>query len=277
MKKVSIITINYNNREGLKKTIESITNQTFSNYEYIIIDGGSTDGSVDIIKKHADKIDYWVSEPDQGIYHAMNKGILKAHGEYCNFMNSGDTLYSSSTLEEIFTQTFTESILIGKYASVKNPKGSGYQASDITMLGLCKRHPNHQATFIKKELFNDNQYDENFKIVSDWKFFIEMIIYKNCSVALIDTLVTFYDLEGISSLNKKLYEQECTQVLRGIFPERIYQDYKYFIKSDSTILRLTPYFNKTRGFQKLIYGIINTLIHTRLLLYKLLGKKLDRP
>lgn len=87
--KYSIITINYNNADGLRRTIESVVNQTYKDIEYIIIDGGSTDGSVDVIKEYGSQIDYWVSEPDKGIYNAMNKGILQAHGEYLNFMNSG--------------------------------------------------------------------------------------------------------------------------------------------------------------------------------------------
>ena len=85
--KVSVITINYNNCDGLSRTIESVVKQSFKEYEYIVIDGGSTDGSADVIRKYADKIDYWVSESDKGIYNAMNKGIDVAKGEYCNFMN----------------------------------------------------------------------------------------------------------------------------------------------------------------------------------------------
>lgn len=81
-RKFSIITINYNNKEGLRKTIESVVGQSFRDFEYIIIDGGSTDGSIEVIKEYAGKVDYWVSEPDKGIYHAMNKGVLQAHGEY---------------------------------------------------------------------------------------------------------------------------------------------------------------------------------------------------
>ena len=99
--KLSVITINYNNRDGLRKTIESVVNQTCRDFEYIIIDGGSTDGSVDVIKQYADRIDYWVSEPDKGIYHAMNKGIAVAHGEYLNFMNSGDCFYESTVVENV--------------------------------------------------------------------------------------------------------------------------------------------------------------------------------
>lgn len=98
-RKFSIITINYNNKEGLRKTIESVVGQSFRDFEYIIIDGGSTDGSIEVIKEYAGKVDYWVSEPDKGIYHAMNKGVLQAHGEYLNFMNSGDEFYNNGVLQ----------------------------------------------------------------------------------------------------------------------------------------------------------------------------------
>ena len=96
--KFSIITINYNNKDGLEMTINSVLGQSFQGFEYIIIDGGSTDGSIDIIKKYESRIDYWVSEPDNGVYNAMNKGIRKATGDYINFMNSGDAYHSSSAL-----------------------------------------------------------------------------------------------------------------------------------------------------------------------------------
>src|SRR5574344_2490955 len=112
--KLSIITINYNNAEGLEKTIKSVINQTFTDYEYIIIDGGSTDGSTDIIKKYRENIDYWVSESDKGIYKAMNKGITYTHGEYLNFMNSGDCFHSSTVLNEVARNFNNTDIIIGR-------------------------------------------------------------------------------------------------------------------------------------------------------------------
>ena len=111
--KLSVITINFNNRDGLRKTIESVVNQTFKDFEYIIIDGGSTDGSVDVIKEYADRIDYWVSEPDKGIYNAMNKGIDVAKGEYCIFMNSGDCFYVNDVYENVFRELDGVDIIIG--------------------------------------------------------------------------------------------------------------------------------------------------------------------
>ena len=106
--KLSIITINYNNTKGLRRTIESVACQTSRDYEFIIIDGGSSDGSVDVIKEYADKIDYWVSEPDGGIYPAMNKGVRSAHGEYCIFMNSGDEFYTKDVIESVINLQINE-------------------------------------------------------------------------------------------------------------------------------------------------------------------------
>ena len=106
--KYSIITVNYNNRDGLRATIESVVNQTYRDYEFIVIDGGSTDGSTDVLKEFDDKITYWVSEPDKGIYNGMNKGIAKATGDYLNFMNSGDCFYNEKVLELLNKNTYRQ-------------------------------------------------------------------------------------------------------------------------------------------------------------------------
>ena len=108
----TIITINYNNKEGLERTIKSTAKQTFKNFEYIVIDGGSTDGSVEVIKQYASEIDFWVSEKDNGIYHAMNKGVSHAHGDYLLFMNSGDTFHSPDVLNSV--AEYQEDIICGK-------------------------------------------------------------------------------------------------------------------------------------------------------------------
>ena len=111
--KFSIITVNYNNKEGLRKTIESVIHQTFRDFEFIVIDGGSTDGSDDVLKEYDAQIDYWVSEPDGGIYQGMNKGIKKATGEYLNFMNSGDCFYASNILGIKFDKFTLDEFLDG--------------------------------------------------------------------------------------------------------------------------------------------------------------------
>ena len=118
--KYSVITINYNNREGLKHTIDSVVCQTYTDFEFIIIDGGSTDGSVEIIREYEEHITYWVSEKDHGIYHAMNKGVAQAHGDYCIFMNSGDCFHSSYVLDSI--KEYQEDIICGKVIKGNNTK-----------------------------------------------------------------------------------------------------------------------------------------------------------
>ena len=119
MTKISIITINYNDKIGLSKTINSVLNQSWQKFEFIVIDGGSNDGGLEVIEQNKDKIDYWVSEPDKGVYNAMNKGIKVAKGEYLIFMNSGDTFYDDNVLEKIENQLTAEfDIYYGDYYRV---------------------------------------------------------------------------------------------------------------------------------------------------------------
>ena len=135
--KYSIITVNFNNRDGLRKTIESVIHQTCRDYEYIVIDGGSTDGSVDVLKEYDKNIDYWVSEPDKGIYNAMNKGITQAHGEYLNFMNSGDCFYDKNVLENLCEKGLSSDIIVGRDYHFKESTQQGFATilpSRISML-----------------------------------------------------------------------------------------------------------------------------------------------
>ncbi|MBB3188406.1 glycosyltransferase family 2 protein [Microbacter margulisiae] len=229
MTKLSIITINLNNAEGLRKTIESVINQTFTDFEYIIIDGGSTDESVDIIRQFADRITYWISEPDTGIYNAMNKGIKKAEGEYLQFLNSGDWLYSESILKEVFALNRTEDILYGNDALFYNEQHITFKTYPTKLTGflLYTGTISHQATFHKATLF-DTLYDEHYKIASDWKFQIEKIIFENCSTYYLNKTIIYFDMMGISQnqVFSELQNNERTQILSEYFPERILADYQ---------------------------------------------------
>lgn len=223
MIKVSIITINYNNKVGLKKTIESVIKQDFNSFEFIVIDGGSTDGSYDVIQEYKNCIDYWVSEPDKGIYNAMNKGIAIAKGEYCNFMNSGDCFYDNSVLRSIFSNKREElcDIIAGNTYWTEWVKAP----SNITMDFMFNGTICHQCAFIKRYLLLKHYYDENLKIVSDRKFFIQALIFENCSYEAIDVNVVIYDLNGYSSNNRTLSDLEYQQVLEELIPSRILADY----------------------------------------------------
>lgn len=227
MQKLSIITINRNNADGLQKTIESVVKQTYTDFEYIIIDGASTDSSIDVIKRFETIRNnlFWVSEPDSGIYNAMNKGILKATGEYLLFLNSGDWLYTPTILSDVFTSNLDEDIVYGEVMIIGQ---NGYKLHntypnpeyvDMTFLTLTSLP--HGASFIKSSLFQKfGLYSEKYKFVSDWEFFIVVICKYNCSLRKIDKIIINYDNDGISSLHelRSIRNAEVKQVLEEQFP-----------------------------------------------------------
>lgn len=242
MPKLSIITINLNYAEGLQKTIESVVSQTSNDFEYIIIDGGSTDGSVDVIKKYADNSICWVSEPDTGIYNAMNKGILKATGEYCQFLNSGDYLVSNDVTERMLADMPDCSIFYGN--KLKKIKGKlftdkSFNGRAITFLDMYLGTLNHSCAYIKRSLFEKyGMYDETLQIVSDWKFYLETIGLSNEPVAYKDITISFFDMDGISHTNLQLVIKERQIVLRNLLPKRIIDDYIFFGRDGRIIKRL---------------------------------------
>lgn len=252
MKKLSIITINYNNRDGLRKTIESVVNQTWQDFEYIVIDGGSTDGSVEVIKEYADRIDYWVSEPDKGIYNALNKGVAVAQGEYCNFMNSGDCFYASDTLERVFEINPTADIVCGNtYSSyLKVPP------QEITFEFIFNESICHQCAFIRTTLMKKYGYDEKYKIVADRKFFVQALLLDNCSYQALDVDVVKYDITGFSAANPVQSRLEYAQALEELVPERIRLDYGR--KSQGELYGDTDYDKlfieiRKRNYRKIVY------------------------
>lgn len=255
----SVITINYNNKNGLRHTIESVVSQTCKDYEYIIIDGGSTDGSVNVIKEHNTTIAYWVSEKDNGVYHAMNKGVTKAHGDYCIFMNSGDCFHSDDILDSI--ANYQEDIICGKVIKGNDTKASGLSKSTITLVDLMRGSLPHQAMFIKRDLLLKHPYDENYKILSDWKFSIETIVFDNCSFRNIDTIVANYDATGISTNSNGLLPKERELILNELFPPRILADYKRLTPVDDELLNQSLLLTKTSGARKLAKRIINIILY----------------
>lgn len=272
--KYSIITINFNNCDGLRKTIESVVNQTFSNYEYIIIDGGSTDGSVDVIKKYENKISYWISEPDNGIYNAMNKGVANAHGEYLNFMNSGDCFYDINVLADISKENLHEDIITGKYVFSNSPNYiRGLNNSNLTLLDLYYGIICHQATFFSKKLFDLEKYDESYKLVADWKYYTKVLINQNGTFRQIDRIIVYYDCNGISSGGWDKVDHEYKRAMEELISPRILQDYKKYKSIQSPLLELIPEFNNSVGFEKLIITIVKTLIKIRNITYRIIKKE----
>ena len=245
MPKLSIITINLNNAEGLEKTICSVINQTYSDFEYIVIDGGSTDGSLDVIKKYADKLSHWVSEPDAGIYNAMNKGIRKAGGKYCQFLNSGDWLVGSDVTERMLKDMPECAIYYGNMIKIKkgeNEVDKGFKGKPITLVDMFCGTINHSPAYIRRDLFDKyGLYDETLKIGADWKFYLIAVGLNDELVAYRDVNVTIFDMKGISSLNPDLFIEERQSVVRDLINKNILRDLEEFASFRDTFRRLSRY------------------------------------
>lgn len=233
-KKLSIITINFNNFFGLQKTVESVTSQTSQEFEYLVIDGGSTDGSIAYLESQTDKITYWVSEPDKGVYNAMNKGIAKATGEYLLFLNSGDHFIDSFSLQKIQKQLVNEDVIYFDINVVAN--GDCYVLENPAVLSFSYLHNNlpcHQCMFIHQSVFERvGYYDESLKIVADWKLLLQAILKHNVTYRKVDAVFSTFYKDGISSLpeNQSIIKAERTQVLQTEFPILMNDLKEYFIQ-----------------------------------------------
>jgi glycosyltransferase involved in cell wall biosynthesis len=234
--KITVITINYNNKLGLEKTINSVIEQTYNDIEYIIIDGGSTDGSIDIIKQHESEISYWVSETDNGIYHAMNKGVLKAKGDYLLMLNSGDYLTNDSIINQIAYSGLTADIIYGDV--VWNPKILNYPSifpDELKFSYFLNYSLGHQATFISKKVHNIvGLYDEDLKIVADWKLFLLAIFKYQLSYQHVSKFVSVCDRNGFSCLpeNGAIVLKEKSKVFNAYFSQFI-KEFEYFTQIET--------------------------------------------
>lgn len=287
--RLSIITINYNDAVGIKKTLASVASQTYSHIEHIIVDGGSTDGSVEIIREYADnqcKVEsvkckgteniesecnnnnstqlyitihnptpskhhvLWISEKDNGIYNAMNKGIRMATGEYCQFLNSGDILAAPDVTERMIAAISNwqheESVPVHHKLSIIHqefptifygnmnkllPNGKILHdacngGNDVTLDMFYRGCLNHSPAYIKRSLFDKyGMYDENLRICSDWKFYMQSIVLGGEKVQYVDIDMTLFDMTGISETNKDLLNNERNQLLKEMVPVGILRDY----------------------------------------------------
>lgn len=240
--KLSIVTINYNNVEGLKRTLASVAEQSYRDIEHIIIDGGSTDGSVEAIKEYVaanpnrdpffKHTINWVSEKDSGIYNAMNKGIRKASGAYVQILNSGDVLaapnvaarmvaaiedaeYPELMYGNMIKKDYESGKILGKSMEVEYSVRQ-YYASTM----------NHDCCYVRRDVYETyGLYDESLKIVSDWKWFLQAIGLGKVKPVYVDIDVTIFDASGVSETNIELRNKERRQVLEEILPPAILADY----------------------------------------------------
>ncbi len=250
--KLSIITINWNNAVGLNRTLQSVAHQSFNEFEHLIIDGNSTDNSKSIIDEYAIRYNdqvKWVSEPDKGIYDAMNKGIAMASGDYVQFLNSGDCLASADVTARMLRaleQNGSPSILYGNMVK-EMPDGKlrhdvGFEGKDITLLDFFIGTLNHSSAYIRKDLFDKyGPYDDTLKIVSDWKWYLKAIVLGKEKPVYTDIDVTLFDMTGISETNKELAQKERMQVLEECIPATILDDYKRWTPAIRQMRRIERY------------------------------------
>ena len=241
--KLSIITINYNNAAGLKKTLDSVAVQTCTDFEHIIVDGESTDNSVEIIHEYEQNLTShlsplasrlkWLSESDTGVYNAMNKGIKLARGEYLLFLNSGDYLIADDVIDKVFTHDCYADILCarcdvsdnGKVVWTSNPPKK-VTFGILYTVGLA-----HQSTFIRRTLFEQlGYYDESFRYNADIEFWFRSIVNHGATTQRIGVITTDYNLDGISSK-----ENQSAKYIEEM--QRILQPYKAFTDDYDIFLR----------------------------------------
>lgn len=259
--KLSIITVNLNNRDGLQKTIDSVIAQTFRDFEWIVIDGGSTDGSKELIEQYAEHFAYWVSEPDKGIYNAMNKGIRVAKGDYLQFLNSGDWLYDETALDRCFSHGFDADIAYGDIVfCYDDKKEECHYPKQLSFRYLYKYSLGHNASFIKKEIIQEELYDESLKIVSDWKFYLVQSL-KSRRFECLGEMVSCFDTHGISSIDDDLVNREREEVIRQLVPESIIADYKLMDEMEEQleqdrVKKVLKYSKKKKIYRKMITGCL---------------------
>lgn len=238
--RLSIITINRNNAAGLEKTMRSVAAQTAKEFEYIVIDGASTDESVAVIESLKTEFAClkWVSEPDKGIYNAMNKGIRMSSGDYIQILNSADCLASEHVIERMLAEVGklgNPSIVYGNmikcFPDGKMIEDKCFAGQEITMLGMYIGTLNHDPAYISRDLFEKyGYYDESLKIVSDWKWYLQAIILGGEKPKYVDLDVTLFDMTGISeNANSKLMiREERQQVLDELVPSVYLRDYQQY-------------------------------------------------
>lgn len=256
--KLSIITINYNNAEGLRKTLASVEKQTYSSIEHIIVDGGSTDDSVLVIQDYMARNNQkqlsserkdpffrhtiiWSSEPDKGIYNAMNKGIRKATGSYVEILNSGDTLAAPDVTERMIADVEKNEYPSILYGNMMKDTGKKKLFRDTcgekdytpkSFLYFYKGTLNHDCAYIRRDLFEKyGLYNEDMKICSDWEWYVRTIVLGGEIPIYTNIDVTIFDMNGVSEShgkNAELIKKERREYLEKILPATVLHDYDMF-------------------------------------------------
>lgn len=208
--KISIITIAFNNEKEIAQTIESVVNQTYNGIEYIIIDGGSKDGTLDVIKKYQNSIYKVISEPDKGIYDAINKGIKNATGDIIGLIHAGDELYDNNVIEKV-VRCFSESKIDALYGHSKILSEDGSKVVRINKSPEYNESlfrngwfPSHQSFYAKRELFDKlGLYNLKYRIAADYELLLRFLYIRKVNVKLLDEYIIKFKVGGTSTKSVK--------------------------------------------------------------------------
>lgn len=256
--KLSIITVNLNNRDGLKRTIDSVISQTFTDYEWIVIDGGSTDGSRELLEQYSDHFAYWCSEPDKGIYNAMNKGISHAKGDWLQFLNSGDYYVNNTILETVFAQTYNVNVLYGDVRFVDSNSNkivrSEIKPDKLTLFYFYHNTICHQASFYNKILFHNYLYDESYKICGDIAFNIKTLT-NGYTFQHIPLYVVDFEVGGIGAYFTPEHIEERNRLFKEYIPEYLQDDMVKLLYYD----KKNNYYNSHRLYRCILKAADKTI------------------
>ena len=226
--KITVVTVCYNAESEIENTIQSVISQTYDNIEYIIVDGASKDGTMQVIEKYKDKISKIVTEPDKGIYDAMNKGIRLATGQWINFMNAGD-IFSSNDIVSLLVNEISENCRIIRGAILRQ-----YPTFSVKSVGITKQKPglmdmidntfHHQACLIQRSLFEQyGYYSLDYKLCSDWLFFFECTVKYNVPSKFVNIIVAVFAMDGVSSQNSIKYCNERNNCLKKEYGDELFE------------------------------------------------------
>lgn len=225
--KISIITVSYNSSKTISETLKSVQNQTYKNIEYIVIDGASTDNTTTIIKKFKDIISYWASEPDKGLYDAINKGIEKATGEYVGIINSDDVFYEDDTIEKIAKYLSANPDLDAVTGDIVQHKNNRiirkYSSKNWTPEKLKRGFmPPHPSVFIKTKLFEKlGYYRQDYKIGADYELIIRYFLKNKISYKYCNIITTSMAVGGASSSGLKSYKTITKEIKKAFYQNDI--------------------------------------------------------
>ena len=219
--KISVITVTLNALPALRKTINSVIRQNYADFEYIVVDGDSMDGTKDFLAQGSRGISLWISEPDKGIYEAMNKGVRLAQGDFCIFMNAGDLFVNDGVLAHVDRFLSGSDIVLGNEIIIDDDDaiiGFTPSRNAYTLKHLLTSSTSHQATFIRRSLLVRHPYDESLRLVSDWKFILERIIKRDAQLKTINVDVCFFRAGGATFKNLQTGTEERRKTLET-YPE----------------------------------------------------------